>query len=321
MKNKHFVTCRGISFIILFVASALSVNAQVMWNLKGGIMQRSFYDHNTIWDSYDPEKRLDWMAGLEMEIPLSDRLNLETGVLYKNHNSLVKNDFEYDYYDDWFEPDSHLELPLRLAYKRPLGEHFSLHMGVGPYASYAIGEDLGKKWHNNLHVGLQPSIAIHWACLSLGATYNIPCFYKGYKDENKPVVMATLGIRFKSHVWKYVGVTLLTIASVGAAAGYALDAANSSSYSSSSYSSVGSSYNRSYSSSSNSSGSSMSEQNAYNSDKRTYANYDSMLSAYFAGNRSATLSEVRQWQSAMRQLRTKWESKGKSFPKSTNENR
>lgn len=65
----------------------------------------------------------------------------------------------------------------------------------------------------------------------------------------------------------------------------------------------------------------MSEQHSYNSDKRVYASYDSMLAAYFAGNRHASISEKEEWQSKMKSLRTKWESKGKSFPHSANEDR
>lgn len=65
----------------------------------------------------------------------------------------------------------------------------------------------------------------------------------------------------------------------------------------------------------------MSEQHSYNSDKRVYASYDSMLAAYFAGNRHTSISEKEEWQSKMKSLRTKWESKGKSFPHSVNEDR
>ncbi len=66
---------------------------------------------------------------------------------------------------------------------------------------------------------------------------------------------------------------------------------------------------------------SLSENQSYNTDKRTYANYDSMLSAYYAGVRNASSSEVSQWKQNMKRLRTKWESKGKSFPHSENENK
>ncbi|WP_294630912.1 hypothetical protein [uncultured Bacteroides sp.] len=63
----------------------------------------------------------------------------------------------------------------------------------------------------------------------------------------------------------------------------------------------------------------ISNQQSYNADKSTYAKYDSMLAQVFAGNRDASLSEIKQWQKKMKELRTKWEAKGKSFPHSANE--
>lgn len=66
---------------------------------------------------------------------------------------------------------------------------------------------------------------------------------------------------------------------------------------------------------------SLSQNHAYNTDKRTYAQYDSLLSAYFAGNRSASYQEVKRWKESMKQLRTKWERQGKDFPHSSNEER
>lgn len=211
----------------LLCALAMPIKAQVMWNIKGGIMQRSFYDEHTFYQDDDTrDKRIDWMAGIELEIPLSRKLNIETGLRYRDHLSLIYTEDEY--YPCVATP--HLELPLRLAYKQPLGKLFSLHAGIGPYASYLfgggahIGDD---KWNNKLQVGLEPSIAINWACLSLGTTYNIPCLYKGYTDENKPAIMLTLGIRFKSKAWKYIGAGLAAVATVGAAAGMVLSASNS----------------------------------------------------------------------------------------------
>lgn len=309
--------------IVGFLLLTSVANAQVMWNLKGGIARRTDSYVGGVGrklEVYKGDKTIDWMADLEAEIPLNSMLNIETGLRYRNYNTMVIK--ENNGYDEPIYATTHFELPLRLTYKQQMGKYFSLHAGIGPYASYAIGDDLGEKWNNNLQVGLEPSVAINWACLSLGATYNIPCFYKGYKDENKPAVMLTLGIRFKSHVWKYVGATLLSIVTVGAAASSAWSAANSSSYNSSSYSpSYSSSSYGSSSSSSSSGGGSLSDQQSYNSDKRTYANYDSMLSSHFDGSRSATASEVKQWQQAMKNLRTKWSSKGKSFIQSSNETR
>lgn len=74
-------------------------------------------------------------------------------------------------------------------------------------------------------------------------------------------------------------------------------------------------------SSSNQSSNSISEQGNYNRDKQAYSSYDSMLSGHFYGGRSASRNEVKQWQKKMKEIRTKWESKGKNFPKSDNESR
>lgn len=64
---------------------------------------------------------------------------------------------------------------------------------------------------------------------------------------------------------------------------------------------------------------SLSDNQAYNTDKKSYNNYDSMISAVRAGNRKANPTEVKKWMQSMKQLRQKWEAKGKSFPHSPNE--
>lgn len=65
----------------------------------------------------------------------------------------------------------------------------------------------------------------------------------------------------------------------------------------------------------------MSDQRNYNRDKSTYSKYDSMLASAFAGNKNASASEIKEWQSTMKKLREKWEKKGKNFPHSANEDR
>lgn len=65
----------------------------------------------------------------------------------------------------------------------------------------------------------------------------------------------------------------------------------------------------------------LSEQQSYNRDKSIYHKYDGMLSSAFAGNRSASKSEIESWQSKMRSLREKWEKKGRDFPHFPNEDR
>jgi len=65
----------------------------------------------------------------------------------------------------------------------------------------------------------------------------------------------------------------------------------------------------------------LSEQRVYNQDKSTYFKYDGMLSQVFAGNRNASRNEIKSWQNKMKQLRQKWEAKGKKFPHVANEDK
>ncbi len=109
-----------------------------------------------------------------------------------------------------------------------------------------------------------------------------------------------------------VGALNNAMSALESAEGNAADSSDSASSSASSSSRASSAKGNKYN---------MSEQHSYNSDKRVYASYDSMLAAYFAGNRHASISEKEEWQSKMKSLRSKWESKGKSFPHSANEDR
>lgn len=65
----------------------------------------------------------------------------------------------------------------------------------------------------------------------------------------------------------------------------------------------------------------ISEQQSYNRDKSTYHKYDGLLSKAFAGNSSASESEIKEWQSKMKKLREKWESRGRDFPHFANEDK
>jgi hypothetical protein len=325
--NGRFVYLKKSLAIAGFLLLSSVVDAQVMWNLKGGWMGRKAIVQES---EVEEKNRPDWMAGLELEIPLSDKLNLETGLRYRDHKIWVVKEYDYDIggekFTRNFDANANFEIPLRLAYKQQLGKHFSLHAGVGPYIStcYGAGWDRfnaeyhGSNWSDiewsdakfkdMTNVGLESSIAINWACLSLGATYNTPCFYKGYKDENKPIIMATLGIRFKSSAWRYVGATLLTIATVGGAAASAWSSAveANQNYSSSSYGSYGSSSSRNSSSSTTGNKYSITGQQNANNAQTAYNRYGDLLSKHFYGSTSATLSEVKQWQNEMKKLKQKW---------------
>ena len=300
--------------------------AQVMWNLKATGMLRKSYDDLSSYRNDSRRNTIDWGAGLELEIPIKGRLSIETGLMYKNHLVLsFDKDWENKsgmvHYDHGFLDClrvSFLELPVRLTWNQHIHRRISTHIGFGPYVSYGFGNftvNSGNK--GGVEVGLQPSVAFYFRNFNIGASYNFP-IYHNYHDKNKPAIMLTMGIRFKSSAWKYVGATALVVGTVGL--GALAIAGMSKSSDSSSYSGDSSS-NSSRSSRSKGDSGGLSEQNSYNTDKATYSRYDSLLSSAFAGNSSASLSEIRDWQSKMKKLRQKWESKGKSFPHSSNEDR
>lgn len=317
---------KKLLLINTFLLSCIALPAQVMWNLKGGLMQATEHHVDEILDKH----RLNWMAGLEIEIPLSQKLNLETGLRYKNETLCLTHYYHYYHWTSDDDHDNHLELPLRLAYKQKLGENFSIHAGIGPYIATSLKKAEVDEI-NTIRVGIEPSIALNWKCLSLGLTYNNPCFYKGYKKElddsklkykENSGLMLTLGIRFGSDKWKYVGTGLAAVATVGAAVG-SVYAASQGDYSGSSYSSSSYSSSSDYSSSSSSnydngsksqaaSGNNkkMSEVVNKNTDSNTYSKNETLLINMSINRKDYDKNRKDHIQDEMKKIRTKWEQKG-----------
>lgn len=277
-----------------------------MWNIKGGIAP---HDYGTFVkptsEKHDLGNKIDWMAGLELEIPLNQKFNIETGARYKN--KMFIDGWKYDVEGGF------IEIPVRFAYKQRLNDNISMHIGLGPYASYNL-HSYNNSVTDNLQVGLEPSLAFNWKCLSLGVTYDVP-IYNGTKPQFHNAVMATLGIRFKTSAWKYVGIGAAAVATVGAGVAMAVGAMNgdnTGTYSSSDYGSSSSS--DSYSSSSSSSSSSehsTSEMTSKNRDARTYSDYESQLikmNTYWETQYND--NQRREIQQKMKSIRSKWESRG-----------
>lgn len=270
MKTNNLYQKVLISQLLLF--SCAASYAQVVWNLKGGVAQgteQGFLNED--------EHKVVWTAGLELEIPLNDKFNLETGLRYKNQPIRIMDSYQVGitHTEEEEELNHHIELPLRLAYKLNFSDELSLHAGVGPYVSISPeGTSIGS---NTFQVGIEPCVALNWKNLSLGVSYNNPCFYKGFDADYKQGVMLTLGIRFGSDAWEGIGSGLATAASVGAAVAGAY--AESEGYTTgNSYSADSYSTSNSYSSDNSNSGGSSAEnylrmyenwrrkaENAYNS--------------------------------------------------------
>ena len=186
---------------------------EVLWNLKGGFMQKSYNK-----DANTKKNGTDWMAGIEVEVPLSDKLNIETGLRYKEAYRIYEEDWGNGYAKNYEHGKTirMLEIPLRLTYKYALNSNLMLHIGAGPYVSNDLFSNA-----TDTQVGIEPSAVLYWKNLNLGLHYDFP-FYKSTNGSQKArcatnnVAMLTLGIRFKSKVWRYVGTGLLVAGTVAA---------------------------------------------------------------------------------------------------------
>lgn len=177
----------------------------LLMNLKVGGM---FWKRT---DPYDEKhSSTDILAGIGMEIPISRKLNIETGLRWKYGYALLDLDnMPFAYSNDKTAEQIHwLELPVRLSYKWQLKDNLSLHLGAGPYVSMPIaysfqGDDsfIKDEPKGKLNVGIEPAVVLYWGQFNIGAHYNIP-IHKGYHDGYNNRVELTLGIRFKTKAFE-----------------------------------------------------------------------------------------------------------------------
>jgi hypothetical protein len=184
---------------------------EVLWNLKGGAMQKS-YDK----DAHTTKKGTDWTLGIGLEIPIGDTWNIETGLRYKEAYRVYEEDWGNGYAKNYANGKTvrMLEIPIRLAYKYALSDQWMLHAGIGPYVSNDLFTN-----QTDTQIGLEPSLVLYWKNLNVGLNYDLP-FYKATNGSQKSrcatnnTIMLTLGIRFKSKIWKYVGAGALAAGTI-----------------------------------------------------------------------------------------------------------
>jgi len=311
--------------------------------------------HEDYWnESYrqDIKSGYEVAAGLYMQIPVkANRMFIDTGLGWRMKNVVSLRDFyvpedpkyaEYGNYKilNYQGRMNFLELPVRFGYQLNLNEKNSFQFKLGPYVSYALGtvykntpDYFGdtpiepKQSLSPLSVGLSPSVMYKHRAFSVGATLNTPCFYNGLHS----VKSTSFNLVIAVHLGSTSGWNLDAIADGLDAASQVMGTVSdtymqmqmqSDSGDSNYGSSSSDNYNSNYSKSGDDSkGFSLSEQQSYNTDKSTYERYDSQLASHFAGNQTMSDSSVRQAQNKMKQLRKKWERKGRNFPHSQNEDR
>ncbi len=322
-------------------AIALTSEARTNWRFYlGGMYAKGFNADNVLWNSDGAivfDKSADvpskgsytlW-AGMDIQFSLKEKFFIETGLNFR------KSPYVYGENVSEAEPYSGenfrgykvrqgngdrdvLSIPVRFGYKLKLRGNNQFEFAVGPY--------FGADFDADYYVGFSQMVTYKHRALSLSFHWENPLFVNTSHNHFKNQFAFSIGVNFNGRKPNMDNILLgLEIA------GSVLETANQvvSQYNESS---GGSSYSDSDSRSSRGGGSSSSgnvngngfspsEQQAYNTDKRTYDDYDTQLSKHFSGIMVMSCRDVKEIQKKMKKLREKWESKGKSFPKFPSETR
>lgn len=210
-----------LAFVV--VAGALPVRSEVFWEfqLGGMYMPRTtgyMYEGDKLVRNPDMSRQGTWnaLAGFGLFIPLSSRVPLliETGLRYRCAPVVEywPNDYRVsDVYQDHF-----VEIPLKLNYDLRLNDSNSLRFGLGAYGAYLICGSDG--YSSGISVGIEPSVVFCHRGISLGLSYTNPLIYSEYNNKLGSNLALTFGIKFKSGAWKYIGMGVGAVATLGAVA-------------------------------------------------------------------------------------------------------
>lgn len=341
MKKRSFWKMTAMAILLV---APMSASAQTDYS-ESELSYMSDYDTNEpgtllmnlkvggmFWKRTDPydEKHssTDILAGIGMEIPISRKLNIETGLRWKYGYALLDLDnVPFAYSNDKTAEQIHwLELPVRLSYKWQLKNNLSLHLGAGPYVSMPIaysfqGDDsfIKDEPKGKLNIGIEPAVVLYWGQFNIGAHYNIP-IHKGYHDGYNNRVELTLGIRFKTKAferfaesasrWDTDGITNALVQGAQTLNQMQSTLGGNSNGASNQYGST--SYNtRSQDSGKETTRHTASEVLAKNTDSNTYDDYEKQLinmNIYWESQYNDR--QRKSIQQSMKKIRTKWESRG-----------
>lgn len=286
-------------------------------------------------------------TGINLFIPVSHRIPLliETGLHYRVGSYQFEKKFRETYYYEDGDKDiskwtirgestlKHgIQIPLKLNYEYGFNDNTSLRFGLGAFTQFNFGKD-NAPWKydgygNELEykdspfsVGINPSVVLSHRCVSFGVSYE-GTLYNPQHNRFNHAFMFTFGLKFKSHVWKYIGMGVGAAAMVAGGVGAAYMATQGKSTEQVSSSDSGNT-EKSKSKDEVETGKQydLSEQQSFRSDDRTYHNYETMVIQYYAGTREATEKEKNEWQAAMKKIRLKWKNRGKTITKSIYEDK
>jgi hypothetical protein len=121
-----------LSIALILLVSLTTVQAQVKFGPKAGV-NFSTMTFKSSGVGFDPNVLVGFHAGVVSEIPLTDVLKFQPGVLY----SMKGSNYEIVSEEMSFSP-AFLEIPLNLMYEIDL-EGKKLGLFAGPYLAYGVG--------------------------------------------------------------------------------------------------------------------------------------------------------------------------------------
>lgn len=123
---------------VLFVMSMLLVatfaNAQVTWNVKGGVGASTMRSPEFVGST---KSKVVWRIGLGLETPISNNFLFMPSIELANKGTEIEME-EPGYYKTNQELSvTYIQVPLLLAYRVPLGTQ-NLTFKAGPYLAYGV---------------------------------------------------------------------------------------------------------------------------------------------------------------------------------------
>lgn len=199
--------------------STLSLNAQLLWNIRGG----AAYTRCSTWD----ETGINYLGELGIDIPFSQTTALEVSLMYKNILLWDKEDDQgWDYLKPYWDNEENdranlLELPIKFGYKLRTGKRSLVRFAAGPYISAGLDE------HFRIYQsGLTTAVTFEYRKINVGISYDLG-IYHHYKVDNPNTPFLTFGIKFGASGWKGIAVGAAAIGGAALAISNAYNNSNS----------------------------------------------------------------------------------------------
>ncbi len=126
----------------LFMALAITANAQFNWGIKAGLNVSSFRGDSS---PYELDNKTGFHAGINMQYMFTPQIGLESGLYYLSLGAKATRNSDSFKQTATFNP-SYLQVPISFLYKFNLGRDMCIYPSLGWYFGYGIA---GKVSYDN----------------------------------------------------------------------------------------------------------------------------------------------------------------------------